>query len=71
MSDSKMIHFPRPQPCRRWQDMPEYSDLADHELRQTRKPAPCPLAPLIAIGMAAAMLPWMPLAYIIHISRTG
>ena len=67
---SKMLHFPRRQICQRdWQDMPEYSDLADHELRQTRKPAPCMFAPLIAIGMAAAMLPWLPLAYIVHISR--
>ena len=27
------------------------------------------VAPVIALGMAAAMLPWLPAAYLMHISR--
>ena len=32
-------------------------------------PIPWVFAPLIALGMAAAMLPWLPAAYLMHISR--
>ena len=32
-------------------------------------PIPWPVAPLIALGMAAAMLPWLPLCFVMHINR--
>lgn len=35
-------------------------------------PGPCipwPVAPFIALGMAAAMLPWLPVAFLMHINR--
>lgn len=32
-------------------------------------PIPWIVAPFIALGMAAAMLPWLPLAYVMHINR--
>lgn len=32
-------------------------------------PIPWPLAPFIALGMAAMMLPWLPVAYFMHINR--
>lgn len=32
-------------------------------------PIPWPVAPFVALGMAAAMLPWLPLAYLMHINR--
>lgn len=32
-------------------------------------PIPLPVAPLIALGMAAAMLPWLPAIYLMHINR--
>ena len=30
---------------------------------------PWVFAPVIALGMAAAMLPWLPLVYLMHINR--
>mgnify|MGYP000154977247 CR=1 FL=1 len=32
-------------------------------------PIPWPVAPLVALGMAIAMLPWLPAAYLMHINR--
>ncbi len=32
-------------------------------------PIPWVLAPIIALGMVAAMLPWLPAAYLMHINR--
>lgn len=61
---AKLLHIPpksRPAPC-----PPRKSRVQDFD---PGPPIPWPVAPLIALGMAAAMLPWLPAAYLMHINR--
>lgn len=62
---AKLTHLPRGQrPERCITHKPRDLDRLD-----PGPSIPWPVAPVIVLGMAAAMLPWLPLCLIMHINR--